>query len=80
MSRKKSGFGVPVVAPRPSVPLTFATEPRRKETETSLSIEASDPSLAPATLRVYGTAWRYFTRWCETRGYEPLPAARRKRS
>ena len=39
-----------------------------------MSIDASDPSLAPATLRVYGTAWRYFTRWCETRGYESLPA------
>ena len=39
-----------------------------------MSIDASDPSLAPATLRVYGTVWRYFTRWCETRGYESLPA------
>ena len=39
-----------------------------------MSVDASDPSLAPATLRVYGTAWRYFTRWCETRGCESLPA------
>ena len=39
-----------------------------------MSIDAPDPSLAPATLRVYGTAWRYFTRWCETRGCESLPA------
>ena len=46
---------------------------KKKETETSLSIDASDPSLAPATLRVYGAAWRYFTRWCETRGCESLP-------
>ena len=35
---------------------------------------AGRPSLSPATLRVYGTAWRYFTRWCEKRGCASLPA------
>ena len=39
-----------------------------------MSIDAPDPSLAPATLRVYGTAWRFFTRWCEKRGCASLPA------
>ena len=39
-----------------------------------MSVDAPDPSLAPATLRVYGTAWRFFTRWCEKRGCASLPA------
>ena len=36
---------------------------------------AAESAQAPTTRRTYGSLWRNFANWCETRGYESLPAA-----
>ena len=37
--------------------------------------DAIEASRAPATVRVYASAWRRFAAWCEAQGYPSLPAA-----
>jgi len=36
---------------------------------------AADSALAASTRRVYSSSWRHFSAWCQSRDYQPMPAA-----
>ena len=40
-----------------------------------MSTQIEHPSLSPATIRVYGDAWRHFERWCAEQGHASRPAS-----